>query len=341
MEVNIGNKIRELRKQRGITQEQLASVLNVSPQAVSKWEMTLAYPDMSLIPAIAGYFGISLDVLFDYNAELIKTNVERLIRDAQVYFFTEPKRYIETMENALKSYPGNDALLEAIITNHVSTGEATKTNDEIIELCQRVITQSSDLEQICRVKKIEARLYADKNDFAKAKEVLETLPLTVVLKNDAMAAILKGIDKASAAALSWSYHLKPMYEALMNQGEAWYHMEKTGTKFKSISVDEYIPLALLCYKRGAKVIEAFLKDDKPANKNSYVWQGMQTFHYCFYQRMAACYKKMGRVKECEGAVNEAYHIISTSWDDFEENRESYMEPYNQYLRDYGLEEYVR
>ena len=36
--INIGNKIRELRKKKGITQEALASVLSVSPQAVSKWE---------------------------------------------------------------------------------------------------------------------------------------------------------------------------------------------------------------------------------------------------------------------------------------------------------------
>ena len=65
--INIGNKIRELRKKKGITQEALASVLSVSPQAVSKWESGLTYPDMSMIPAIAGYFGIAIDVLFEYD----------------------------------------------------------------------------------------------------------------------------------------------------------------------------------------------------------------------------------------------------------------------------------
>ena len=38
MEMNIGNKIRELRKKKGITQEQLASALSITSQAVSKWE---------------------------------------------------------------------------------------------------------------------------------------------------------------------------------------------------------------------------------------------------------------------------------------------------------------
>lgn len=54
--INIGNKIRELRKKKGITQEVLASVLSVSPQAVSKWESGLTYPDMEMMPVIAGYF---------------------------------------------------------------------------------------------------------------------------------------------------------------------------------------------------------------------------------------------------------------------------------------------
>lgn len=53
--INIGNKIRQLRKKKGITQESLASVLSVSPQAVSKWESGLTYPDVEIIPIIAGY----------------------------------------------------------------------------------------------------------------------------------------------------------------------------------------------------------------------------------------------------------------------------------------------
>ncbi|MBQ4598567.1 MAG: helix-turn-helix transcriptional regulator [Clostridia bacterium] len=65
--INIGNKIRELRKKKGITQEALAAALWVSPQAVSKWESGLTYPDLTMIPVIAGYFEISLDALFDYD----------------------------------------------------------------------------------------------------------------------------------------------------------------------------------------------------------------------------------------------------------------------------------
>lgn len=51
--MNIGNKIRELRKQRGITQEQLAESIGISFQAVSKWENNIALPDITLVPVLA------------------------------------------------------------------------------------------------------------------------------------------------------------------------------------------------------------------------------------------------------------------------------------------------
>ena len=66
MPVNLGDKIRQLRKGKGISQEVLAQYLGVSFQAVSKWETGTTLPDVTLIPAIASFFGVSTDELFDY-----------------------------------------------------------------------------------------------------------------------------------------------------------------------------------------------------------------------------------------------------------------------------------
>ena len=68
--MNIGNKIRELRKQQGITQEQLAESIGISFQAVSKWENNIALPDITLAPVLASYFGVSMDELFDFNQKV-------------------------------------------------------------------------------------------------------------------------------------------------------------------------------------------------------------------------------------------------------------------------------
>ena len=67
MKLNIGNKIRELRRRDGRTQEALAEALGVSAQAVSRWESCGSYPDMEILPVIANYFHISIDELFGYH----------------------------------------------------------------------------------------------------------------------------------------------------------------------------------------------------------------------------------------------------------------------------------
>ena len=61
--MNIGEKIAQLRRDAGMTQEALASRLVISPQAISKWERGIANPDLELIPEIAKLFGISTDEL--------------------------------------------------------------------------------------------------------------------------------------------------------------------------------------------------------------------------------------------------------------------------------------
>lgn len=65
--MNIGNNIRYLRLKAQRTQEQLAEQLGVSYQAVSKWETGANTPDLSLLPAIARYFGVTIDTLFSEN----------------------------------------------------------------------------------------------------------------------------------------------------------------------------------------------------------------------------------------------------------------------------------
>ena len=67
MQLNLGIKIRELRRRDGRTQENLAEALGVTAQAVSRWESDTTYPDMQMIPAIANYFHISIDELFGYH----------------------------------------------------------------------------------------------------------------------------------------------------------------------------------------------------------------------------------------------------------------------------------
>ena len=63
--VNIGKNIKRLRRERMITQMELAETLGVTAQAVSKWETKANSPDIALIPKIAELFDVSIDELFE------------------------------------------------------------------------------------------------------------------------------------------------------------------------------------------------------------------------------------------------------------------------------------
>lgn len=78
MSFTIGETIKTLRSERGITQERLAEQLSVSAPAVSKWERGEAFPDITLVPKLAELLGISTDKLFgiDQTAESVYYNRE-------------------------------------------------------------------------------------------------------------------------------------------------------------------------------------------------------------------------------------------------------------------------
>jgi len=91
MQLNLGSKIRELRRRDGRIQDNLAESIGVTAQAVSRWESGGSYPDMEMIPAIANYFHISIDELFGYHddrEEKIKTILENAAKTLTKQGFT-------------------------------------------------------------------------------------------------------------------------------------------------------------------------------------------------------------------------------------------------------------
>ena len=67
--MNVGRKILELRKQKDITQEELAAELGVTAAAVSKWENGYTLPDILMLCALADFFGVTTDELLDRNRQ--------------------------------------------------------------------------------------------------------------------------------------------------------------------------------------------------------------------------------------------------------------------------------
>ena len=74
--MELGKKIKQLRFKASLTQEQLAEIVGVSAQAVSKWENSVAMPDISLLPQLSETFGVSIDDLFDLTVEQRLNRIE-------------------------------------------------------------------------------------------------------------------------------------------------------------------------------------------------------------------------------------------------------------------------
>lgn len=116
MKIEIGEKIRELRRRDGRTQEDLAEALGVTCQAVSRWEASGGYPDMEMIPAIANYFGVNIDALFGFESNRDR-KIEEIIARVDAYGLkgrSDDKWVedcLEILREGLAEYPQDEKLL--------------------------------------------------------------------------------------------------------------------------------------------------------------------------------------------------------------------------------------
>ena len=92
MNMNIGKQIKALRMQKGVTQESLASELNVSCQAVSKWETGTTLPDIQLLPEIAVYFGVTIDEVFRLSEDSNLKRIDNMLVNKRTYTVDEFER---------------------------------------------------------------------------------------------------------------------------------------------------------------------------------------------------------------------------------------------------------
>ena len=87
MNLKIGEKIRALRLQQKMTQDQLADRLGVSYQSISRWENGITYPDIEFLPAIANCFSVSLDYLMGQDDIEKRRAIKKQINTFILQFF--------------------------------------------------------------------------------------------------------------------------------------------------------------------------------------------------------------------------------------------------------------
>lgn len=145
----LNESIRALRRERGMTQEQLAEAMNVSAAAVSKWENGQSVPDIAMLTALADFYEVSLDALVGYTIHPCRREeaVERIRRLARL------KRYPEAIaeaKEALRRYPNHFGVVYYAGRTYGFYGmehgeqEALRTAIGLMERAMALIGQNAD-----------------------------------------------------------------------------------------------------------------------------------------------------------------------------------------------------
>lgn len=187
MELLIGEKIYKLRKEKGITQEQLANALGVSAAAVSKWETGNTYPDITLLPSLARYFDTSIDELLSFTKEISNEDVLIIEQEFENIFENEGiNKAIDYLEKNIKEYPNSDYLKyrgAGILQMHSEAIDSKEEMDKMffraIELA-KTVSESKNKEFRNVSYALLSTLYVRVQDFDNAEEALKKIPKTDV-----------------------------------------------------------------------------------------------------------------------------------------------------------------
>lgn len=153
--MSIGTVIRKLRREQGITQEQLAEYLHVSSQAISGWECDRNAPDLSQIAPLTKIFGVSADVLLEIEYAKEMDEVEKIIRQAKDESPYNTGEYHdcycapEVLEAGLKKYPRNPVLNLHLAEALIERADLKQRHDEPYSN-EEMLHDFAMAEEICR-----------------------------------------------------------------------------------------------------------------------------------------------------------------------------------------------
>jgi len=112
--MSIGTRIKTLRLKKGLSQTEIADVFHVSAQAISKWESETSLPDISQLPVIASYFGITIDELFDYPVDLEYERIDRMVENGKVLSNELFNHCEDFLLNEIKKDPKNHRAISTL-----------------------------------------------------------------------------------------------------------------------------------------------------------------------------------------------------------------------------------
>ena len=188
MKLIIGENLRRLRREKDITQEELAEVLGVSFQSVSRWENGLNYPDLELLPVIAGFFGVTTDALIGADEARERERVNAYLDRFQAAVSTgDIDACIAIAREGVSEYPNHYALLNKLMYALFLAGDddgsipdwqenQKKYDAEITALGERIMKYCPDPDLRCEAMARLGFNHCEMGRRAQGRAILEQLP---------------------------------------------------------------------------------------------------------------------------------------------------------------------
>ena len=245
MELYIGQNLKNFRKARNLTQEEVAKHLGISFQSISKWERNDGYPDITMLPVLAHYYGVTIDELIGMNELESAQALEEINKQwEENRSNNNHSANVQLMRDALKLYP-NNALLLVQLSASLERLDGTESEKQeylrqSIEVQEQIISYCDDSEVRGSVLFNIAHAYYRYGDYDKALAYAEKLPNAYKSRENALVLILadearkNAVAKAALEPLMWSLalHLKTLSETENNPA----YIEKI-SQIRSILLD--------------------------------------------------------------------------------------------------------
>ena len=165
--MNIGSTIKQMRKERDMTQEQLAEALEISISAISQWELGKTMPDITLLPRIAHIFGTTTDELLGVEQESIELTVRaRTAQAVELGAEGDYDRMLALAKQTYREFPNTLSALAmyAWILQRTADSEHPERWNESIRMSKKILERSrDDRERIACIYRI-CKCYAEKGD---------------------------------------------------------------------------------------------------------------------------------------------------------------------------------
>lgn len=194
MKILLNKQLRKLRKEKGTTQEDLASYLGITVQAVSKWERAEGYPDIMLLPAIAAYFKVSIDDLLGVGT-IEKEKKIMAYREKGTILFRAGKNAerVALWREAKQEFPNDLSVIYELMYALQARGRKENA-DEIIEYGERILNESTD--NALRGGAIQSLCFTfyEKGNIEAAKKYAQMANTYHVTVNQMMPILLEGED---------------------------------------------------------------------------------------------------------------------------------------------------